>query len=234
MSKNMNENINNNLINCNKCLKRVPLTNFCQECGIKLPKISKCPICFEKKLLEITSCGHGCCKECFLMWNKNNKSCPICRSCLSEEESEDESEEEVEMEEVEELENNIENRETFLECYEENIMNICNICYSKEFITLKENDLILNYCNNCNKSIKHTIKIFKDDYNCGELKVKINNKLKICSCCNSKEIIYSFDEHEQLTSECLNCKTITPSFKYIKKSEYNKHNNAVIYSNLYP
>lgn len=223
----MNENINNNLINCNKCLKRVPLTNFCQECGVKLPKISKCPICFEKKLLEITTCGHGCCKECFLMWNKNNKSCPICRTCLSEEESEQEESEEEEQEEIE-------NIEPVLEYCEENIMNICNICYSKDFITLKENDFTLKYCNNCNKSIKHTIKIFKDDYDCGELKIKINNKIKICSYCNSKEIIYSFDENIKLTSECLNCKTIAPNLKYIKKSEYNKHDNAIIYSHSYP
>lgn len=225
--------MNNNVINCNKCLKRVPLTNFCQECGVKLPKISKCPICFEKKLLEITSCGHGCCKECFLMWNKTNKNCPICRSCLSEEESDYEEQEEQEEQEVLEEQEELE-VENLLEYCEENIINICNVCYSKDFITLKENNFILNYCNNCNKSIKHTIKIFKDDYDCGELNVKKNNKLKICNYCNSKEIMYSLNENERLTSECLNCKIISPSFRYIKKNEYNKNENAVNYVHLSP
>ena len=85
-----------NTIKCKQCKMLVPFSNFCQECGNKLPKIDKCPICFEKKILDTTKCGHSACDSCFETWYKTNKSCPICRMLFMKIET---SDEEIEYEE---------------------------------------------------------------------------------------------------------------------------------------
>lgn len=42
--------------------------------------IDNCPICFDKKKLYYTNCGHCLCNSCFLKIAQINNKCPICRT----------------------------------------------------------------------------------------------------------------------------------------------------------
>ena len=45
-------------------------------------KIDKCPICFDKKKLYYTNCGHCMCDNCFHKISSINNKCPFCRRSL--------------------------------------------------------------------------------------------------------------------------------------------------------
>lgn len=220
-----------NEINCDKCLQLVPFTNFCQNCGTKLPKVSKCPICLEEKILKIINCGHGICLECYKMTYKMNKRCPLCRTDIEDDYEIIESSsdyEEIDEERQEIYENTINFNE------KEEIIFVCCECYSKDIKNLNDDKLKIYYCDNCEKTISNCIQIYKQDYNYEIYKVKERkhlNKIKICCQCNSKEILLRINDFDILERSCLNCKKINPETRLIYKHEYNFGINKVEISN---
>jgi len=220
-----------NDINCDKCLKLVPFTNFCQNCGTKLPKISKCPICLDEKLLKIINCGHGICLECFKITYKMNKSCPLCRTDIEDDyEIIDSSSEYEEFdEERQEIYEN-----TIIHDNDNEIIFVCCECYSKNIKNLNNDKLKIYYCDNCEKTIDNCIQLYKQDYDYKIYKVKDKkhlNKIKICSNCNSKEILIRINEFNIIEKNCLHCKKINPITRLIYKHEYNVGINKLEFHN---
>lgn len=53
------------------------------ECSLS----ERCPICLdetEKEGYQTIKCHHEFCKECFTIWTKDHKSCPLCKSELED------------------------------------------------------------------------------------------------------------------------------------------------------
>ncbi len=38
-----------------------------------------CNICYERKTLWASPCGHVCCKQCWRRWLEEHRRCPVCR-----------------------------------------------------------------------------------------------------------------------------------------------------------
>ena len=214
-------------INCLKCLKLVPFTNFCQNCGTKLPKISNCPICLEDKPLKIIICGHGVCLDCYKITYKTNKSCPLCRKPMEED-----------YESMEEYDSVDETNTVIDTCtndkYTDETLNVCCECFSKDVENLNTESVKIYYCHNCEKTVENTLQIFKEDYDYKIYKVKNKkpfNKIKICCNCNSKDLMLTLNMFDSLQCQCLNCKKINPGSRDIFKYEYNIGINKVEFYN---
>lgn len=49
------------------------------------PQVGECPICFDKTFCMF-SCGHHCCKKCFVeLKKKDTVNCPVCRQQIMNE-----------------------------------------------------------------------------------------------------------------------------------------------------
>lgn len=245
-----------NTIKCKQCKMVVSFSNFCQECGNKLPKIDKCPICFEEKTLDTTKCGHSACDSCFETWYKTNESCPICRNAISD--RIEISDEEVEYEEQTNTQTITHTNTNSLSSIEytnvesskqTNFINICNLCNSNLLTDLTEttktkyiqsrnnnnNNQKIYSCQNCKNIIFSPFVISKSDYNQGLNKVKESIHIEICTICticNSKNFEMEFHGIDSYKI-CKNCKKINPSTRIILKKNYNKGENTVQNIKLY-
>lgn len=244
-----------NIIKCKQCKMVVSFSNFCQECGNKLPKIDKCPICFEEKLLDTTKCGHSACDSCFEIWYKTNQSCPICRNAIVE--VIEISDEEIDFEEQPEEQTNIQTITNVLPSIEytnvesskqSNYINICNLCNSNLLTDLSQsteaeynqsrnnnNNQKIYSCQNCKNIIFSPFVISKSDYNEGLNKVKDPTHIEICTICticNNKNFEIEFHVNDSYKT-CKNCKKTNPSTRVILKKNYNRGENIVQRIKLY-
>ena len=232
-----------NIVKCKQCQMVVTFSNFCQECGNKLPKIDKCPICFEEKLLDTTKCGHSACDGCFEMWYKTNQSCPICRNAIddniivSEEEVEIEETMDPDMLQQTQLQSSIDytNVETNVDVNNKNnYIIICNLCNSNLLTDLSrstemdyETHPIRRYnrtsgnnntqkiysCRHCNNTIFSPFVILKCEYNKGLNKVKEPTYIEICTICNICN-----NKNFELEINGINCYKICKNCKNVKPS----------------
>jgi hypothetical protein len=243
-----------NTIKCKQCKMVVPFSNFCQECGNKLPKIDKCPICFEEKTLDTTKCGHSACDSCFETWYKTNQSCPICRNVIQE--VIEISDEEIDYEVHTEEQTNIQTPSNSLPTIEytnvetsnqSNYINICNLCNSNLLTDLSQsteteynqsrnnNNQKIYSCQNCKNIIFSPFVISKSDYNKGSNKVKEPIHIEICTICticNNKNFEIEFHGIDSYKT-CKNCKKANPTTRVILKKNYNKGENIVQKIKLY-
>ena len=251
--------MNETTIKCKQCKMVVTFSNFCQECGNKLPKIDKCPICFEEKTLDTTKCGHNACDSCFETWYKTNQSCPICRNVIHDViEISDEEVEPIEEQTDLQTNTNTNTNTTVVQTIEytnvetskqSNYINICNLCNSNLLIDFSEstepqynqsrnnlqNNSKIYSCQNCKNIIFSPFVIYKSDYNNGSNKVKNPLHIEICTICticNNKNFEMEFHGIDSYKT-CKNCKKRNPSTRIILKKNYNKGENIVQKIKLY-